>query len=169
MNMLNRAASAALVFTLLVPLGCRTYGGYGSVDANNEQLRAVAQSFVASASAAERDADRLAAISGLDARYVNAFRAVATQHADAAARIAGELEEDASFGYRGASRKLGAVVSEQRQFSDQYQSILRAIIDDSGMPSAERTARYQVVPASYFRAAQRTITVDDVIQAAGQR
>lgn len=169
MNTLHRAASAAIVITLLFPLGCRTYGGYGSVDANNEQLRVVVASFSSSASAAVRDADRLAGIPGIDAGYVESFRATAANHTEAAERVAAELEADSDLTYRAASRKLGAVVSEQRQFSDQYQSILRAILNTPGVPSAERVSRYPVVPAAYFRAAQRSVSIDDVVQAASQR
>lgn len=155
----------ALFAVVSVTTGCRTYGGHGSVEANNAQLAVAVQSLVGDARQAGSELQTLAASGMIDDELIEAFAAVVEEHLAVAESLASSLNEDGSLGYRAASRKLGAVVSTRRVYRDKYQSLLRAMAGSAERPGPERTARYQILPAAYHRAAAGVLTANDVVNA----
>jgi hypothetical protein len=153
--------AAIVVFVLA---GCRTYGGHGTVDANNAKLRAAAAQFSSEAEQAADDLERLSAVGRVEPNLIAELGDAVADHAADADALAAELDRSESLGYRDASRLLGTVISLRREYANKYQYLLRSMVGDSTRLDPDRAARYQSVPAAWFRATGQTLTVDDVIQ-----
>ena len=171
MNKSFATASKATILATLIFAGCRTYGGYDSAALSDERVRAIAVEFADDAETAAKDFQRLSGATHLDAGLVAKFGAVVDEHRGAAAPETAALAASDRLTYRAASRKLGAIVSMRRDYNDRYQSVLRAMTATADRPSGplaqDRPARYQAVPASYFRSNGDVVTVDDVVRADG--
>ena len=155
-----RFVAAIVVFVLA---GCRTYGGHGTVDANNAKLRAEAAQFSSEAQQGAVDLERLSGVRRIDPNLIAVLGDTVAEHAADANALAAELDRSESLGYRNASRLLGTVISLRREYANRYQYLFRAMVGDSTRSDPDRAARYQSVPAAWFRATGRTLTVDDVI------
>jgi outer membrane PBP1 activator LpoA protein len=152
------------VLVMFVLAGCRTYGGHGTVVANNAQLRAEAARFASEAQQASNDLQRLAASGRVDPNVIATYGDAVAEHVADAGTLTAELDRSESLNYRDASRLLGAVVTLRREYTNRYQYLLRSMVGDSMSTDPDRAARYQSVPAAWFRTTGRVFTVDEVIQ-----
>lgn len=153
----------AVVLVVCILAGCRTYGGHGTVEANNARLHAASAKLTSSAESASSDLQRLAASGRFDPNVLDAYRAVVEEHTTEAEELAMKLETSGTLNYRDASRLLGGVITDQHEYENKYQALLRSMAGDMQAPDPERASRYHVVPAAWFKASDRALTVDDVL------
>lgn len=157
---------AVLVCAVFLLAGCRTYGGHGTVDANNLQLGAEVAEFSAALAQAESQYDQLRSAANLDQELVEEYRRTLEAHRAISARISGEIADNDRFQYRAASRKLGAIITQSRQLHNRYQNVLRAFVGDDAIVDPTRGSRYSAIPPSVLRGTDTALTAADVIRRA---
>ncbi len=160
----SHIVQATLLSALLLLTGCRTYGGYGTVEANNVQLSAEVAEFSASLAQAETQYEQLRSAANLDQGLVDEYLRTLEAHRAMSSRVSGEIAANDRFRYRAASRKLGAMITQSRQFHNRYQQILRAMVGDDSIAEPTRIARYQAVPPTFIRSTDRALTAAEVIR-----
>lgn len=159
---LRKASQSFILATLVVVAGCRTYGGeYSGTEANNDQLRLVAERLAGSAERAADSHRRLGSVQGVDPALMAEYGDIVDEHRAAAVELAAFLDSSTSLGYRSASRRLGAAISATRGFENRYQAVLRAIVGDTSRAEPDRESRYGMVPA-YYHVEETSLTIDDV-------
>lgn len=166
-----------IVLSALFLSGCRLYGGYGTVEATQDAIRAEttrASEALESAARTLRSLDKAARSDERLAPVAADYLAVYDIHGQLVATYEERLDEFASSGsYRTVSRRLGAMLTEQRQIREAYQSLTETAavivaperVPGIGVPGG----MYGVYPAVYYARwhSVRTNAVDQVIRSAG--
>ncbi len=166
MSRLARLTLGSLILVALVPLSCRTYGGYGSEEASLKQMEAAHQQFARDLGQAQNDLRLVGSTDGgqqsaLATRFAQAVEA----HQELVQRHESLIEDArANAGsYRYLSRTLRGMISEQEAIYRTYQRIINEARVQADSTYASRSGsvlnRPHVVPpyfermqnASYFR------------------
>lgn len=161
-----RLLPVALVVSVLILTGCRTYGdeGFESESKMYGALQESVQQIERSLQRSESDLQRLQAAAERDDRlegHVRQYRSLlqshqmmAADHAQQAERLSG----DAS--YRTLHRVYGAMITDQKLLQQKYRRALRGIwatVRDTTIPrpSARLPSRYSITPVQYPRVDRR--------------
>lgn len=157
--------------------GCRLYGGYGTVEATRDAIEAETAGASEELDEAARTLRSLRSAAEGDARVapiVAEFTVVYDLHVQLVAEYEADLEESISTdSYRALSRRLGAMLTEQRQIRHAYEALGEAaavLVDADRVPDISVPERmYGVYPAVYYAwwHAERMNAVHQVVRSAG--
>lgn len=157
--------------------GCRLYGGYGTVEATQDAIAAETARASEELQSAERTLRSLRAAAEVDSRLtpiVAKYSTLVDIHGRLVTRYQTSLDEVLSSGsYHTVSRRLGAMLTEQRQILDAYEALSESaamVIAPDRVPELTVPAHmYGVYPAVYYAwwHAERTNAVRRVVRSAG--
>lgn len=153
-----RYIPAILIAAALLPVGCRTYGGYGSESAILDQIQTAYETFSRDLELAQSDLRALKSVaqtgSGMQPLVLRMEGAVLAHEATLRHHesLLGQAREHADS-YRFLNQTFGGMLSEQEVIYLRYRDLLRSLeatadTAAAGPPSGSQK-RYHVVPP-YF-------------------
>lgn len=159
-----------LALTLVLLTGCdpiiRTYGGYGTVEAHQAQIRLAVENFEAAHARNRADLTRLSQMAAANpslGRTAEGMAQLVNEQDLAVQHHRARLDELAREGdYRKLNRAYGALITEHQMFADRYAALVGRVQMDttraSYVGSVVEKARYFIVPPQYYRVNNRVRT-----------
>lgn len=154
-----RLLSLAVIIASLVPLSCRTYGGYGSEEAIREQIEAAYQSFERDLVYARNDLQALMSRSADDelaGRVTSRMEEIIVLHETMLAEHQ-RLVQKANDGttYRALKRTFGGMLADHHFIYLRYTDLRAAMSEPDTTrylgQGGEASRRYHVLPPFYER------------------